>query len=438
MRRVQQTILEPPHGNSLQACVASVLALPLDDVPNFVVQPDYWRAMLEHANACGLSLLKLPLVDGKLPFASVPGSLCIVRGESPRHAGGGHVIVASVASDGLSLEPVHDPHPDGKFLVGSAAWAAFYVAREPALLPKPSAPLPHHAALAEELRGCGFDVFAPMRVSWYNEYIKTLGLSTDSTKYLEASGECHASGEAAPFALRPLPDFGRDGGNCLAFLIGNSRAMWPKFLKWLKTGHADAANPVDAYADEVIRRAITRFADAEAHALSAAAPSSASAAERAVTRTPPAHDIYWSADMTPSRLVDMNRVSRVCGCCYFSDEMFLSIHPTFGSWVAFRAVVVVDLPATHLHGPPRHLESLMSDQETEAARVAFAEALKASSEVELSVDGMPLHLAQKWAAMRDCVGLGREHKYGARQSAYHYTKDRKLLEEAMAEEAEAE
>ena len=43
-------------------------------------------------------------------------------------------------------------------------------------------------------------------------------------------------------------------------------------------------------------------------------------------------------------------------------------------------------------------------------------------------------LAQKWAAMRDCVGLGREHKYSQRQSEYHYTKDRKMLEEALAEE----
>ena len=48
-----------------------------------------------------------------------------------------------------------------------------------------------------------------------------------------------------------------------------------------------------------------------------------------------------------------------------------------------------------------------------------AEALRASSEVEMSVDGMPLHLAHKWAAMRDCVGRGREYKYDALQSEYH-------------------
>ena len=96
-------------------------------------------------------------------------------------------------------------------------------------------------------------------------------------------------------------------------------------------------------------------------------------------------------------------------------------------------VVVLDLPATHLNGPPAHLPPLLSDAETEAARAAFAAALQASSEVELSVDGMPLHLAHKWAKMRDCVGVGREHKYSDVQSEYHYTKDRALLTKALAE-----
>ena len=46
---------------------------------------------------------------------------------------------------------------------------------------------------------------------------------------------------------------------------------------------------------------------------------------------------------------------------------------------------------------------------------------------------MPPELAAKWAAMRDCVALGREHKYSPLQSEYHYTKDRALLKRAMEE-----
>ena len=95
---------------------------------------------------------------------------------------------------------------------------------------------------------------------------------------------------------------------------------------------------------------------------------------------------------------------------------------------------MLDLPASHLGEPPARLPPLLSDEEETAARAAFAEAMEASSKVELTCDGMPIELAHKWAAMRDCVSLGREHKYSALQSEYHYTKDASLLRRAVEEE----
>ena len=124
--RVLQTEFTAEKGNALQACVASILRLPLEEVPNFIAQPEgYWPAMLAHSAARGLSMIKLPLKDGKLPFASIPGTLCILRGTSPRGPHG-HVIVAVVDGDGVSISPVHDPHPESMYLSGPAEWAAFY------------------------------------------------------------------------------------------------------------------------------------------------------------------------------------------------------------------------------------------------------------------------------------------------------------------------
>ena len=261
-----------------------------------------------------------------------------------------------------------------------------------------SEPLKPTEPLAEALKAGGFDVFTPMSASWYNDYLRRSSLATD---------EDHVGGKA--FSLSLLPDYGR-GGDTLALLIGNSRAMWPSFLSWLHDQPDDVANPVDTFTSQVIGRAVSEFAGSVKH------------------------DIFWASDFSPERLVDMNRASLVSGLCYFSEEMFLSIHPTFGSWVAFRAVVVLDMPASHLGEPPAHLPPLLSGEEETAARAAFAEAMEASSKVELTCDGMPPQIAHKWAAMRDCVGLGREHKYSALQSEYHYTKDRSLLRRAMDEE----
>jgi hypothetical protein len=111
--RVHQTILEPPHGNALQACAASILGLPLNLVPNFVVEVDYWDAMLRFAALRGLTLIKVNLDGGLLPHKT--------RGN---HA---HVTVAMVTCDGRALELAHDPHPTGDGLAGEPSWAAFFV-----------------------------------------------------------------------------------------------------------------------------------------------------------------------------------------------------------------------------------------------------------------------------------------------------------------------
>ena len=139
-----QTDTTPSHGNALQACVASLLGLEMEAVPNFVAAPEgYWDAMMAHAATLGLSLLKVPLTNGKLGFASNPSTRCLARGDSPRGAHG-HVVLAAVAPDGVSLQDVHDPHPAGGFLASPAAWAAFYVSNTPAAplaAPAPAAPL---------------------------------------------------------------------------------------------------------------------------------------------------------------------------------------------------------------------------------------------------------------------------------------------------------
>ena len=37
------------------------------------------------------------------------------------------------------------------------------------------------STLVNELLSAGFDVCKPMNVAWYNDYLKELGLATDST-----------------------------------------------------------------------------------------------------------------------------------------------------------------------------------------------------------------------------------------------------------------
>lgn len=43
MKPVHQTIFEPPRGNCLQACIASLFEIDLGDVPNFMYYEDSWN-----------------------------------------------------------------------------------------------------------------------------------------------------------------------------------------------------------------------------------------------------------------------------------------------------------------------------------------------------------------------------------------------------------
>jgi hypothetical protein len=97
-------------GNCLQAALASLLDLPLDDVPHFVGDDwatngeRYWSA--EWYRWCerrGLSL-----AHGRQP---APGEYYLAAGSSPRGVDRSHI---AVYRDG---QLVHDPHPDGTGLV---------------------------------------------------------------------------------------------------------------------------------------------------------------------------------------------------------------------------------------------------------------------------------------------------------------------------------
>lgn len=115
MTPVQQTIIAPADGtqmpgNCLQAAVASLLDLPLNEVPHFVGddwasggERNWWVELWQWCAARGLK------INAAEPD---PGEYYLGRGPSPRDpANRSHV---AVYRDGAL---VHDPHPDGTGVV---------------------------------------------------------------------------------------------------------------------------------------------------------------------------------------------------------------------------------------------------------------------------------------------------------------------------------
>jgi len=111
---------EKQRGNCLTAVVASLLDLPIEDVPNFVqehVDTDgakhWWESM--HAfvasRGYGVYYLRSTLYAESLFPDPDPGEFYAVSGVSPRDPAIFHVVIYR---DG---EMVHDPHPDRTGLV---------------------------------------------------------------------------------------------------------------------------------------------------------------------------------------------------------------------------------------------------------------------------------------------------------------------------------
>jgi methylmalonic aciduria homocystinuria type C protein len=198
---------------------------------------------------------------------------------------------------------------------------------------------------------------------------------------------------AAVDAAYRLPDFGR--ADRLAVLLGNSRALWPCFIDALRREPAriDDAHPLDRWIDE-------RVADA-------------------VAGRPEPHEIRFAHERPPRR-VAMQRLAEVAGLAWLSAS-HLSVHPTYGPWIALRAVVVFDVA-----GPIRSQAPPPCPSCSERCVPAFERAVRVIDDPVEAHEDVARHW-ETWVAVRDACPLGRAHRYDDDQVRYHYTKDRAIL-----------
>ncbi len=214
--------------------------------------------------------------------------------------------------------------------------------------------------LRDQCAAGGLDLAQPLQVGWYNDAVE------DSLQ---------------------LPDFGRP--ESLAVVIGNTRRIWAPFLRALRSRPqlCDSENPVESYVMSVVGAAVV-------------------ASERPC-------EAFWAHDLGP-KVVAMQRLAEVAALAYLSPAR-LSVHPTYGPWIALRAVVVVDVlgPA----GPPPAMERPCRDCEA-ACLPAFTAATGHGEGA----------LWPAWLVVRDACPLGREFRYDEAQIEYHYTKDRSVLD----------
>jgi hypothetical protein len=324
-----------------------------------------------------------------------------------------------------------------------------------------------------ELKQRGFDLCHPLHTSWYNNLINEDGLV-----------------ENGSLELLPVPPtiVDDDGGTTTtsttscnyynAILIGNTKHIWPIFIHWLSSmvdrkmkesidltdreALKTITNPFDTYVMESIHQTLQRCSMSHPE-IKCCELFWSSGKRQKLYDVDRLEESYVdsganhnnNADDETSFLVSMQRVATTTGMYWLDNEATkLCVHPEYGTWMAFRVLVVLETPSCScccsIPLAPTPCSCPVSSDEIRLAKEIFEYALDMSrtegygttlnkSWQELcdylhdisctgtSWDKVPKQM-KPWIHLRDSISVGRERwKYGQEQLLYHYTRDSEIL-----------
>jgi len=151
-------------------------------------------------------------------------------------------------------------------------------------------------------------------------------------------------------------------------LVGNTRALWPKFC----AARRDVHDPLEAYVEEAI--------------------------DAIAVPTLYAHRRYDGA------FLPFQRIAVAAGLGGLSPTQ-LVIHPVFGPWFALRAILLIE-------GTPPRTAPIGAPCRCEASCLTALDA---------AVSGRDW---RRWVAVRDACPVGRAWRYSEEQIHYHYSNAR--------------
>jgi hypothetical protein len=120
-----QTNTSPINGDCFRTCIAALLNMRSEDLPNFCGDyPTSWFTELDiWLRARGLRFVEIKRTMPDLTITAMPGTVGIAAGKSPRgeHL---HAVIAMVNYSG-GWEILMDPHPDDTGLDGPVEFIGF-------------------------------------------------------------------------------------------------------------------------------------------------------------------------------------------------------------------------------------------------------------------------------------------------------------------------
>lgn len=128
VRRLPNAVRQTRPTNCFQACVATVLGVPIDEVPDACDGAKWdWNAFQDWLASRGLQAIEIGFGNGGTIYPVRQPVPCIVTGLSPRECTTGrHAVVGELLGlEGFRL--LHDPHPSELWIDGEPTHAVFFV-----------------------------------------------------------------------------------------------------------------------------------------------------------------------------------------------------------------------------------------------------------------------------------------------------------------------
>lgn len=112
------------EGNCFAACIASILEIPLQEVPDLAAamqaKKNFRRILADWLHLRGLTYVELEIGKPNWSMGDWnPPTYHIIGGDSPRGVEGGHAVV------GYAGTMVHDPHPSRAGVSKVTDWSFF-------------------------------------------------------------------------------------------------------------------------------------------------------------------------------------------------------------------------------------------------------------------------------------------------------------------------
>lgn len=210
------------------------------------------------------------------------------------------------------------------------------------------------------------------------------------------------------------------GGNSnfkFYLLVSNNKLIWNEFLS--SYDPSTSRDPFDEFITKSLSKMLNRWLD-----------------DQSISQCK--LSVFYSHKVYENHFIPFQQIADDCSHAKFHKNSYLSIHEQFGPWIGLRGLVEFDLGigckvpiGVHIQKgkekPIRSLDEVLKGLDEDLIAKKLQKALESGDQWD------PVERSNDWVKLRDSISSSNPNwtkwRYSQDQLEYHYTKNRKILDE---------